>query len=93
MNDNIKPSFEPFITVSLASVRSAYSNTSTTKIALASNAPGCTAIHMYDAPAARRLVGEINNLIAVLDPPPQAAAAPAPAKRRLPVKRKLKGKR
>jgi hypothetical protein len=69
-DDTSKITFEPFITVSLACVREPYQRIAANKIAIASNAPGITGIHMYDAPAARRLVDDINKLIAVLDPPP-----------------------
>lgn len=67
--DTPKNAFEPFITVSLACVRQPFEGFATNKIAIASNAPGTTAIHLYDVPAARRLVDDINKLIAALDPP------------------------
>jgi hypothetical protein len=98
MNDNDKATFEPFITVTLGAMRQAYGNL-TTKIAVSSNAPGVTAIHWYDAPAARRLVDELNKLIAVLDPSIMATASPAgPQKKlrkpqRVPVKRARKAKK
>jgi hypothetical protein len=77
MSDSDKATFEPFITVSLGGMRQAYQTTITTKIAISSNAPGVTAIHWYDAAAARRLVVEINKLIDVLDPPRPDIAEPA----------------
>ncbi len=61
--------FEPFLTVSLMNQRPAYSSLPAMKIALTSNCPGTTAIHTYDAPAARRLVVELNKLIDALEPP------------------------
>jgi hypothetical protein len=70
LSEESKPAFEPFITVSLACVRQPYERVSANKIAVVSNAPGVTAVHMYGVPEARRLVDELNKLIAVLDPPP-----------------------
>jgi hypothetical protein len=69
MAEDNKASFEPFITVSLACLRQPYQTNAANKIAVASNAPGCTAIHMHDVPAARRLVAELNKLIDFLEPP------------------------
>jgi hypothetical protein len=75
MPDEQKPSFDPFVTVSLGNHhdgqgRWAFGTCGSTAIALVSNCPGVTAIHWYDAPAARRLVADIQALIDKLDPPP-----------------------
>lgn len=82
MTGTDKASFEPFVTLALGSVRQPYSSSGTTKIALSSNAPGVTAIHWYDAPAARRLVAELQILIDRLDPPPAVPVEAAKAKRK-----------
>lgn len=76
MTSDNKPTFEPFLTVSLVYVTERWSNTPVSKVALTSNGPGFTAVHVHDGPSARKLAAELNRLADVIDPPPQAAAIP-----------------
>ena len=83
MTEIDKKAFEPFVTISLAHrARQPYALQGTMAIALASNCPGVTAIHWYDAPAARKLVADLQALINVLDPPPAAPIEPAKSVRK-----------
>ena len=84
MTEPDKQAFEPFVTVSLGRSKSAYWSTGghVTKIALSSNCPGVTAIHWYDAPAARKLVADLQALINALDPPPAAPLEATKPKRK-----------
>ena len=73
MTSDDKPTFEPFITVSLVpGVRAPYAAHGETKIAVVSNCPGVTSIHIHDGPAARKLAAELNRFADAIDPPPQA---------------------
>ena len=88
MTDASNPTFEPFITVSLVpGVRAPYAAHGETKIAVVSNCPGVTSIHIHDGPAARKLAAELNRLADAIDPPPQAVR-PFDFKAPLPIKPK-----